>query len=120
MPPDTNRQFGADATQQGLDRRGLQAETLRDRRPPDAVLVDSPFRLRENKQHPVSDRKSMQQKPMPLFPTNLKARMAETEREFLQAGLQKARFNQKVAAELLGLSYDQLRGKIKKHKLDIG
>ena len=81
---------------------------------------DSPFRLRANRQYPVSDRKSMQQKPIPLLPANLKARMAETERELLQAGLQKARFNQKVAAELLGLSYDQLRGKIKKHKLDIG
>jgi len=36
----------------------------------------------------------------------------------LQAGLQRARFNQKVAAELLGLSYHQLRGKIRKHGLD--
>lgn len=56
----------------------------------------------------------------PLFPTNLKARVNETERELLQAGLQRARFNQKVAAELLGLTYHQLRGKIKKHGLDVG
>jgi psp operon transcriptional activator len=38
--------------------------------------------------------------------------------ELLQAGLEKARFNQKVAAELLGLSYHQLRGKMKKYGLD--
>jgi psp operon transcriptional activator len=38
--------------------------------------------------------------------------------ELLQAGLEKARFNQKVAAELLGISYHQFRGKMKKHGLD--
>ena len=40
-------------------------------------------------------------------------------KELLTAGLQKARFNQKVAAELLGLTYHQLRGKIRKHELDL-
>lgn len=55
----------------------------------------------------------------PMFPVDLKARMNETERDLLQAGLQRARFNQKVAAELLGLSYHQLRGKIRKHGLDL-
>ena len=54
----------------------------------------------------------------PLLPTDLKARVQETERELLRAGLEKARFNQRVAADLLGLSYHQLRGKIKKHGLD--
>jgi psp operon transcriptional activator len=54
------------------------------------------------------------------LPTDFKARINETERQLLQAGLQRARFNQKVAAELLGLTYHQLRGKIKKHRLDVG
>lgn len=81
---------------------------------------DSPFRLRESKQYAGTRREPTQPKPPPLFPINLKARLTETERELLQAGLAKARFNQKVAAELLGLSYHQLRGKIKKHNLDIG
>jgi psp operon transcriptional activator len=32
----------------------------------------------------------------------------------LEAALDKARFNQRMAADLLGLSYHQLRGKLKK------
>ncbi|MFQ6004597.1 MAG: phage shock protein operon transcriptional activator [Woeseia sp.] len=79
---------------------------------------DSPFRLGEglaghSRAAPVARRP----RP-PLFPLDLKARVNETEKDLLAAGLEKARFNQKVAAELLGLSYHQLRGKIKKHGLD--
>jgi psp operon transcriptional activator len=36
----------------------------------------------------------------------------------LRAGLEKARFNQRMAADLLGLTYHQLRGKLRKHGLD--
>jgi len=54
----------------------------------------------------------------PLLPTDFKARILEAERDLLQAALEKARFNQRVAADLLGLTYDQLRGKLKKHELD--
>ena len=45
----------------------------------------------------------------------LTERLAETEKEFLRAALDKARFNQTMAAELLGLSYHQLRGKLRKY-----
>ncbi len=55
----------------------------------------------------------------PLLPTDLKIAVNETEKRLLQAGLEKARFNQRVAADLLGLSYHQLRGKIKKHRLNV-
>ena len=55
----------------------------------------------------------------PLLPTDLKASVNAAEKKLLQAGLEKARFNQRVAADLLGLSYHQLRGKIKKHRLNI-
>jgi psp operon transcriptional activator len=81
---------------------------------------DSPFEPQERK--PVSSvaKSSPLKKVPPLFPVDFKARMRHAERELLQAGLKRARFNQKVAAELLGLSYHQLRGKVKKHKLDIG
>jgi psp operon transcriptional activator len=41
------------------------------------------------------------------------------ERELLKAALEKSRFNQRVAANLLGLSYHQLRGRIRKHALDL-
>jgi psp operon transcriptional activator len=55
----------------------------------------------------------------PLLPTDLRARVNETEKLLLLAGLEKARFNQRVAADMLGLSYHQLRGKIKKHDLNL-
>ncbi len=45
----------------------------------------------------------------------LTERLKDTEREFLRAALEKARFNQKMAADLLGLSYHQFRGKLRKH-----
>lgn len=83
---------------------------------------DSPFRPLENpltRSVPIEAGTSLA-KVEPMFPIDLKMRMNETERDLLQAGLQRARFNQKVAAELLGLSYHQLRGKIRKHGIDLG
>jgi len=80
---------------------------------------DSPYQPAGRKKVPTKREKQTPEKVAPLFPVDLKARIRETERELLQAGLQRARFNQKVAAELLGLSYHQLRGKIKKHQLDV-
>lgn len=79
---------------------------------------DSPFRLREGLQHTGIDEIAPRVRRPPLLPTDLRARVNETEIELLRAGLEKARFNQKIAAELLGLSYHQLRGKLKKHDLD--
>lgn len=79
---------------------------------------DSPFRLRKGLQVDPQDQTGPRRRRPPLLPTNLKTRVEETEKELLQAGLERARFNQKVAANLLGLSYHQLRGKLKKHGLD--
>jgi psp operon transcriptional activator len=81
---------------------------------------DSPYRPQDRSTPTPGTSDRGVTKIAPLFPTNLKARVNETERELLQAGLQRARFNQKVAAELLGLTYHQLRGKIRKHGLDVG
>ncbi|HSM30614.1 MAG TPA: sigma 54-interacting transcriptional regulator, partial [Woeseiaceae bacterium] len=55
------------------------------------------------------------QKRPPLLPMRLTERLEETEKEFLRAALEKARFNQTMAAELLGLSYHQFRGKLRKY-----
>lgn len=81
---------------------------------------DSPYRPQDKSPSTPGRSDRVAKKIAPLFPINLKARVNETERELLQAGLQRARFNQKVAAELLGLTYHQLRGKIRKHGLDVG
>jgi psp operon transcriptional activator len=78
---------------------------------------DSPFRLRTDI---TAERGTAepQRRGKLMLPTNLATRMRETERDFLEAALKKARFNQRMAASLLSLSYDQLRGKIRKHGLD--
>ena len=80
---------------------------------------DSPFRLRETAV--VEDKTSTRSvvRSTPILPTDINARVQELELELLKAGLEKARFNQRVAADLLGLSYHQLRGKIRKHSLDV-
>ena len=54
----------------------------------------------------------------PLLPTNLKERLRDTEKSLVEAALDKARFNQKSAAEMLGLTYHQFRGKLRKYGID--
>ncbi|MDH4072262.1 MAG: phage shock protein operon transcriptional activator [Gammaproteobacteria bacterium] len=80
---------------------------------------DSPFRLRTTgRQTPSTDgQKAVTRRH--LLPVDLKERIAETERELVIAALDRAKFNQRVAAQLLGLTYHQLRGKIRKHALDV-
>jgi psp operon transcriptional activator len=72
---------------------------------------DSPYKLTD-----TSDESAPVARPRraPLLPTDLTQRLRDTERELLEAALDKARFNQRMAADLLGLSYHQLRGKLKK------
>jgi psp operon transcriptional activator len=75
---------------------------------------DSPFKLAE------PDTESAAQpaeRRAPLLPTDLTKRLQDTERDLLTAALDKARFNQRVAANLLGLSYHQFRGKLRKHDI---
>ncbi len=80
---------------------------------------DSPFRLREPPAAGTPAPAKDTLRTTPILPTDFNARVNELELELLKAGLEKARFNQRVAANLLGLSYHQLRGKIRKHSLDM-
>jgi len=75
---------------------------------------DSPFKLT---QPVVGKEKAVKTRRAPLLPTNLVQRLVDVETGLLEAALEKSRFNQRVAAELLGLSYHQFRGRLK--KLDI-
>lgn len=75
---------------------------------------DSPFKLAETDK---PSRQKTQPGRAPLLPADLTFRLNEIEREYLEAALSGARYNQRVAAELLGLSYHQFRGKLRKHKL---
>jgi psp operon transcriptional activator len=75
---------------------------------------DSPFRPSV----PSSAVSRTAHKRPPLMPMRLTERLEETEKEFLRAALEKARFNQTMAAELLNLSYHQFRGKLRKYGID--
>jgi psp operon transcriptional activator len=81
---------------------------------------DSPFRLRDSSS-PATDSSTAPAHPgrRQVLPVDLTARMKEFESELVVAALERARFNQRVAASLLGLTYHQLRGKIRKHSLDV-
>lgn len=79
---------------------------------------DSPFRLRKAMSKNDSGPEQHKRSTATVLPADFNARMREAERDLLMAGLEKARFNQRVAADLLGLTYHQLRGKVRKHRLD--
>ncbi|QHA89600.1 phage shock protein operon transcriptional activator [Serratia rhizosphaerae] len=57
---------------------------------------------------------------IPALPLDLKSWQSEQEKRLLEQALRQARFNQRKAAELLGLTYHQLRGMLKKHALQPG
>ena len=75
---------------------------------------DSPFRMADST--PAKRKPDTVPRP-PLLPTDLKQRLQDTEKELLLAALDKARFNQRLAADMLGLSYHQLRGKLRKFNI---
>jgi len=51
------------------------------------------------------------------LPLDLKAHIRQVELRALEDAMKVARYKQADAARLLGLSYDQLRGLLRKHKL---
>ena len=75
---------------------------------------DSPFKLAEGHAKEI---KAPRTKRSPLLPTDLNQRLVDTEIDLLHAALEKSRFNQRMAADLLGLSYHQFRGKLRKFKI---
>lgn len=75
---------------------------------------DSPYKLEERE---GSGKAPTRPRRAPLLPADLPQRLLDTEKELLLAALDKARFNQRLAADLLNLSYHQFRGKLKKHSI---
>ena len=75
---------------------------------------DSPFKLADA---PEDKSPASAARRPPLLPADLKQRLRDTERDFLNAALERSRFNQRMAADLLGLSYHQFRGKLRKHEI---
>jgi psp operon transcriptional activator len=79
----------------------------------DIVLdaFDSPFKITDVA---VGERPTIARRNAPLLPADLKQRLIDMEADLLTAALEKARFNQRLAADLLGLSYHQFRGRLRK------
>lgn len=72
---------------------------------------DSPFKIETAEKLEATPAKPRR---APLLPADLNERLKDTEVDLLTAALEKARFNQRLAADLLGLSYHQFRGKLRK------
>lgn len=79
--------------------------------PLDDIIID-PF---QRQSEPKAAEKSSQNAPE--LPLDLRKFQLDQEKDLLQKSLQQARFNQKQVAELLGLTYHQLRALLKKHQL---
>ncbi|MGP3591791.1 phage shock protein operon transcriptional activator [Vagococcus sp. WN89Y] len=80
--------------------------------PLDDIIID-PFRRDTVTETPAETTPPA----LPALPLDLRQFQYNQERELLQASLQQAKFNQKRAAEFLGLTYHQLRALMKKHQI---
>ncbi|WP_226570495.1 phage shock protein operon transcriptional activator [Mangrovibacter yixingensis] len=79
-------------------------------------IVFNPFS--PEKQQSVGDEPlPLPDSSMPVLPVDLRAFQLQQEKNLVEASLQKTRFNQKMAAEQLGLTYHQLRALLKKHQI---
>ncbi|MFP1817820.1 phage shock protein operon transcriptional activator [Lonsdalea quercina] len=56
---------------------------------------------------------------LPALPLDMRGWLSQQEQQLLQRALAQSRFNQRKAAEMLGLSYHQLRGLLKKHAITV-
>jgi psp operon transcriptional activator len=72
---------------------------------------DSPFKLASP---PGGKTRTRERRRAPLLPTDLRQRLVDVESDLIEAALEKSRYNQRLAADLLNLSYHQLRGRLKR------
>lgn len=96
-------------------------------RPSKRAAITAPTESsRENHESPVTppfqpttpiERQSSTPVPSLRFPVDLKQMVQDLEVDTIKAALEKARHNQRKAAELLSLTYHQLRGYLKKYQL---
>jgi psp operon transcriptional activator len=64
-----------------------------------------------------ADEQSEEAAPMPIETDDFRGAVDSYERALLETALEKNRFNQRATATAIGLSYDQLRHALKRHKL---
>lgn len=80
--------------------------------PLDTIILD-PF----NREGATSPQTEQSTSAAPVLPLDLRKFQHDQEKQLLETSLQQAKFNQKRAAELLGLTYHQLRALLKKHQI---
>ena len=73
---------------------------------------ESPFRLRNNA--PTANPTKPKTEDLE-FPLKLREQVEEFEASILRAALERAQFNQRKTAEILGLTYNQLRNSVRKY-----
>jgi psp operon transcriptional activator len=86
------------------------------------VVVYDPFEtsFSESTPEPVAARSDLPAEsstPSKSFPIDLKDAVADLEQRLIDQAMRSSRYQQRQAAELLGLSYHQLRGLLRKHDL---
>lgn len=75
-------------------------------------IIINPFRQQQTTPLAVAKKRAG-----PTLPLDLRAFQQEQEKSLLEMSLGQAKYNQKQAADLLGLTYHQLRALLKKHQL---
>ena len=83
--------------------------------PLDTIILD-PFRRDVSEKAPAP-RQENSATSLPELPLDLRQFQLVQEKNLLEQSLQQAEFNQKRAAERLGLTYHQLRALLKKHQI---
>ncbi len=81
--------------------------------PLDNIIVN-PFR-----QSVISDDAAPERAAFPSLPLDLRQWQNQQEKALLEKSLQQAHFNQRRAAQLLGVTYHQLRAMLKKHDVQL-
>ncbi|MBL5828702.1 phage shock protein operon transcriptional activator [Serratia fonticola] len=77
-------------------------------------IIINPFAKRSE---PLDDEVTAPASELPALPLDFKSWQHQQEKTLLEMALKQGRFNQRKAADLLGLTYHQLRGMLKKHAL---
>lgn len=78
------------------------------------TIIINPFQSRRSQVSPADNTADTS----PVLPLDLRRWQHQQEKKLLEKSLQQARFNQRRAAELLGVTYHQLRAMMKKHNVE--
>ena len=86
---------------------------------PVTEIVLDPFESPYRPTNEMNAKEPKAAKTSAKFPLDMKKTVELLEYELVQQGLEKSKFNQKKAAEILGLTYHQLRHYMKKYEINV-